>query len=276
MGEANATEQNAFERLEAYLQGLDKQALASELWKVGVVPERFAHDSSEEKLWSKFSDILLAQVLTALGLPSQVLRTRGNSADVYSQGPSYTLVSDAKCFRLSRSAKNQKDFKIEALDDWRRQDTYALLVAPLYQYPSGSSQIYAQAVRRNVTLLAYTHLYILLQAPTPSDLSPLWQVGQSLPSASSNARVYWSTLESRLLEVAALPAARLAEAKALEQQQVQALVQEGLSFWQGQIVAYQALSREEAIAKLIASQKIDQKIAILEKTLGRLQPQGES
>ena len=80
----------------------------------------------------------------------EVLRTRGNSADVYSKSKNYTLVSDAKCFRLSRTAKNQKDFKVKALDDWRRQDTYALLVSPLSQYPVDKSQIYPQAFSQNV------------------------------------------------------------------------------------------------------------------------------
>ena len=58
---------------------------------------RFEHDSSEEKLWSKFSDLILSKSLGYLGLSSKVLRTRGNSADVYSEAKNYTLVSDAKC-----------------------------------------------------------------------------------------------------------------------------------------------------------------------------------
>ena len=33
----------------------------------------------------------------------------------------YSLVADAKAFRLSRTAKNQKDFKVQAMDGlaWR-------------------------------------------------------------------------------------------------------------------------------------------------------------
>ena len=31
----------------------------------------------------------------------------------------YTLIADAKSFGLSRTAKNQKDFKVTALSNWR-------------------------------------------------------------------------------------------------------------------------------------------------------------
>ena len=127
---------NSFELIEKKYQPIKKETLIAELIQVGIMPEVFEHDSSEEKLWSKFSDIILAKSLELLGLKSEVLRTRGNSADVYSKAKNYTLVSDAKCFRLSRTAKNQKDFKVKALDDWRREDTYALLVSPLSQYPA--------------------------------------------------------------------------------------------------------------------------------------------
>ena len=37
-----------------------------------------------------------------------------------------------------------------------------MLVAPLMQYPTSKSQIYEQAIKRNVTLLSYTHLHFLL------------------------------------------------------------------------------------------------------------------
>src|SRR3989338_101575 len=123
---------NSFELIEKKYQPIKKETLIAELIQVGIMPEVF-------------------------GLKSEVLRTRGNSADVYSKAKNYTLVSDAKCFRLSRTAKNQKDFKVKALDDWRRQDTYALLVSPLSQYPADRSQIYHQAIEQNVTLLSYVH-----------------------------------------------------------------------------------------------------------------------
>jgi len=177
---------NAFDLLEEKFKKLTKNDLANQIVEVGILPEFFDHSSSEEKIWSKYSDILLAKTLSYLGLDAEVIRMRGNSADVYAKTKNYSLVGDAKCFRLSRTAKNQKDFKIKALDDWRRTDTYAVLVSPLYQYPADKSQIYTQAINKNVTLLSYTHLKLLLDTPFMIDLEPLWKVGNVLAGTYKN------------------------------------------------------------------------------------------
>ncbi len=57
----------------------------------------------------------------------------------------YSFVADAKAFRLSRTAKNQKDFKVQAMDDWKHSKTYAMVVCPVYQLLTRTSQIYQQA-----------------------------------------------------------------------------------------------------------------------------------
>lgn len=129
---------------------------------------------------SKFSDIILAHALSFLGISTVVLGARGNSADVFGRAKDYTIVGDAKTFRLSRTAKNQKDFKISALDTWRKENNYAVLVAPLMQYPTSKSQIYEQAIRRNVTLLSYTYLHFLLDFHKGKSLQKLWEAGNRL------------------------------------------------------------------------------------------------
>ena len=64
--------------------------------------------------------MVLARAFRELGLKSTVLRERSDSADVIAESKfhCYTLVADAKSFRLSRTAKNQKDFKVTALSNW--------------------------------------------------------------------------------------------------------------------------------------------------------------
>ena len=157
-----AGSEDAFDILEKEFAEITKPALSSNLLECGIIPELLEHDSSEEKLWAKYCDILLAQTLTHLSIPAEVLRARGDSADVFGRTHAYSIVGDAKAFRLSRTAKNQKDFKVQALNDWRKSNTYACLVSPLYQYPRRISQIYEQAIERNVTLLSYIHLKFLL------------------------------------------------------------------------------------------------------------------
>lgn len=138
-------------------------ALSDHLHLCGVIPEGYGHDTSEEKLYSKYTDALLAAVFRYIGLTSIVLGERADCADVEAVGPHYALVADAKVFRLSRTAKNQKDFKIEALHGWKRGKPHAMVVCPIYQLPARSSQIYQQAIARNVCIFSYSHLAVLIQ-----------------------------------------------------------------------------------------------------------------
>lgn len=82
---------------------------------------------------------------------------RGDAADVFAESSiyGYTLVADAKAFRMSRTAKNQKDFKVNALSGWRNDSDFAVLCAPIFQYPKKKSQIYHQALTNNVCLLGW-------------------------------------------------------------------------------------------------------------------------
>ena len=93
-----AKSRNAFDQLEEYLSSFDKEILCENLIQCGVLPEMFEHVSSEEKLWAKFSDIMLSKALNHLGIKSEVLGARGNSADVFGKTKEYTIVGDAKTF----------------------------------------------------------------------------------------------------------------------------------------------------------------------------------
>jgi len=265
---------NAFEQIEAAHSKISLEKLLDEIVQIGIMPEVFEHDSSEEKLWSKLSDVILATSLNYLGLKSEVIRTRGNSADVYSKIDGYTLVSDAKCFRLSRTAKNQKDFKIKALDDWRREDTYALLVAPLYQYPIDRSQIYPQAITKNVTLLSYTHLRFLLGKTQKASLLPLWKAGKRLSKKFTTTEKqrgisYWKEIDRIVCNICGSTLDKLKQCKLEEIEKTKELGQEGIVYWQNKINEFNRLSKNEAIRMLIKTQKIEQKIQTIEKAISR-------
>ncbi|MCL6587517.1 MAG: HindIII family type II restriction endonuclease, partial [Anoxybacillus sp.] len=141
------------------------QDVSSLLREIGTIPESIDHDSTEEKLYAKASDAVLSKAFQQLGLKSKVLAERGDSADVIAESPihGYTLVADAKAFRLSRTAKNQKDFKIVALSGWRKDSDYAVLCSPYFQYPSKTSQIYSQALEHNVCLFSWEHLLLMIE-----------------------------------------------------------------------------------------------------------------
>lgn len=268
---------NAFDLLEKHLEKLSKQEISEQIIEVGIMPEFFDHDSSEEKLWAKYSDILLAKSLEYLGFKAQVIRTRGNSADVFAQSDGYTLIGDAKCFRLSRTAKNQKDFKIKALDDWRRENTYAVLVGPLNQYLGDRSQIYEQAIDRNVTLLSYTHLKFLLDNSVNERLKRLWEVGIRLKNllkakADHRGHAYWEEIDKIVLEATGKNIKNLSEYKLPEVEITKRNGEEGISYWENKIKELSGLSRGEAVKMLIESQKIEQKIQTIQKAMNRSIP----
>lgn len=158
---SNAASMN-FEDASALLENCvnEDATFVETLKQIGTIPEIFEHDSTEEKLFSKASDAVLSRAFREIGLKSTVLKERGDSADVLAESPihGYTLVADAKAFRMSRTAKNQKDFKVVALSGWRKDSEYAVLCSPYFQYPSRSSQIYAQAIEHNVCLFSWEHL----------------------------------------------------------------------------------------------------------------------
>ena len=150
------------EELRAELGKGGTAALLDHLRLCGAVPEHYGHDSSEEKLYSKYTDAIIAESLSAIGLKSAVINARADAADVQARGGGYSLVADAKAFRLSRTAKNQKDFKVQAMDGWRNGLDFAVVVCPIYQLPNSTSQIYQQAIARNVCILSYSHLAALV------------------------------------------------------------------------------------------------------------------
>jgi len=97
----------------------------------GNIPESYGHDTSEEKQYSKYTDALLAFAYKSIGLKSLVITERADVADVEGFGKNYSFVADAKAFRLSRTAKNQKDFKVQAMDRWKHGKPYAMVVCPI-------------------------------------------------------------------------------------------------------------------------------------------------
>lgn len=173
---------DATHRLIAYVEHLSRKSISDILVDIGAIPQSIKPSSSEEKLYSKVTDIVLSRCFEELGLQSEVLESRGNSADVQakSQFHGYTLVADSKAMRLSRTAKNQKDFKVGALgDNWvRDNDTFAVLCCPLYQYPSKKSQIYEQALNNRTCFISWEHLKYLVDNNVKEDndfsLEPIW------------------------------------------------------------------------------------------------------
>lgn len=240
------------------------------LKQIGTIPEWIAHDSTEEKLFSKASDAVLSRAFREIGLKSTVLKERGDSADVLAESPihEYTLVADAKAFRMSRTAKNQKDFKVVALSGWRKDADYAVLCSPYFQYPSKSSQIYEQAISHNVCLFSWEHLIFLIENEIKEtedlSLAPLWGFCDSYSHeilCSDMKKCFMGKFNVALLCLTGLSDKAFS---AQLESQISTIVERGTQekvFWQSEIESISQYSRQEAIDELIKTKKIHEKIA---------------
>lgn len=192
--------------LRAELAGNGFDALRDHLRFCGTVPESYGHDSSAEKLYAKYTDAVVSEAFSSIGLQSTLIMARADVADVQARAVDFSLVADAKAFRLSRTAKNQKDFKVQAMDGWRNGLDYALLVCPIYHLPTRNSQVYQQAIARNVCILSYAYLATLVSLAEVVDTSAATRGlhailrSVSLLHPSKSAVDYWAGINRSLLD----------------------------------------------------------------------------
>lgn len=244
-------------------------ALLDHLRLCGVIPESYDHDSSEEKLYSKYTDALLSAAFTQLGMNSIVVRERADSADVEAVAGAYSLVADAKAFRLSRTAKNQKDFKVQAMDGWKRGKPFAIVVCPIYQLPARTSQIYEQASARNVCVFSYSHLAVLASFATISGPVPaqalLHEVLKAVSALnpSKDAGLYWAAVNRTMVNFAKEVPDLWKVEKVAALGAIAAGKEEALTFLAQERERLLRMSHEEALRELIAIHNIDSRISVI-------------
>jgi type II restriction enzyme len=244
-------------------------ALLDHLHLCGAIPEHYKHDSSEEKLYSKYTDALLAATFRYLGLTSIVLAERADAADVEAVGADYSLVGDAKVFRLSRTAKNQKDFKVDAMHDWKRNKPHAMVVCPIYQLPTRTSQIYQQAISRNVCIFTYSHLAVLVRlvdviGPKRAEklLLTILKCAEDL-NPTKDAIAYWSCVNRSMLKAHRKVRELWEIEKIATLESIDLAKDEALSFLAKEREKIMRMSREEAIRRLIHDRNIEGKEKII-------------
>ncbi len=269
------------DRLEAELsREMEKDGAGSVLDHLalcGTIPEKYNHDSSEEKLYSKYTDIVLKLAFEWMGLRSRVVKERGDSADVeVVVNRSVALVADAKAFRLSRTAKNQKDFKVQQMHSWKRGKAHAIVVCPIFQLPSASSQIYQQASSSDVCLMSYSHLSFLVQVAEAKSakaaqgllLKMLRSVGALNPSKDATA--YWQSLNRTMLSGDKAMVELWVKEKTMAHEAIAFAKEEALTHLAELRGSIMRMSHKDAIEALIRSRKISEK----ERTIRKVDDNG--
>ncbi len=269
------------ERLKDIIFEMDKDSFKKIVIDIGVIPEDIKHDSSEEKLFSKVTDIVLARSFQELGLNATVNKERADCADVVAKSAihKYSLVGDAKAFRLSRTAKNQKDFKVKSMDDWRGDHDFAVLACPYYQYPKRKSQIYGQALDYNVCLFSWEHLFFLLdndiRETSSFSLSQLWNISERMSEnitikdkdKNSNFHIVENQLICESIDV------DISSWEDLLSHCRYSIITRGElepEFWEKKIQEINEYSREKAISELLSALKLKAKINAIGKYISSL------
>ncbi len=241
-------------------------ALLDHLRLCSAIPESYGHDTSEEKLYSKYTDALISAAFAWMGFRSRVLTERADAADVEVVTADYSFVADAKVFRLSRTAKNQKDFKVQAMDGWKHGKPFAMVVCPLYQLPSRSSQIYQQAGARNVCVFSYPHLAVLVQLVATEGTAAVIDLVHSVfktvqaMNPTKDANPYWQAVNRTMLDYGA-PVSdlwRVEKLATLESINISKKI--GLSHYAAERESIMRMNHPEALSKLIEMHKIDSRI----------------
>lgn len=253
------------------------EALLDHLRLCGAMPEQYGHDSSEEKLYAKYTDAVISESLTALGLQSVVNDVRADAADVQARASAYSLVADGKAFRLSRTAKNQKDFKIQAMDGWRNGLEHAMVVCPIYQLPTRTSQIYMQAIARNVCILSYSHLAALIglarrrgQRVGEDALGSILNTVLLLNPSKSSVD-YWTGINRSLTEALEKDIDIWTEEKTASLEALDVVKDESLGYLRMELHRLLGLSHKEALKELVRMSGLNSRIAQVERvTHGRL------
>lgn len=68
--------------IEVFIDALAKKDFIEIVKEIGTIPEIIEASSTEEKLYSKASDIVLARCFCEMGLKAKAVSERGNSADI--------------------------------------------------------------------------------------------------------------------------------------------------------------------------------------------------
>jgi hypothetical protein len=252
-----------------FVADLSDRGLIELLAASGFIPESYHHDSSEEKVYAKAMDHLVAEALRRVGFDAAVGTERANAADVEAErltDKSESLVLDAKAFRVSRTALNPKDYKISALSGWRGNRRFACLVGPIAGFPEGRSRLYEEAVSYNVTLLTFSHLAFMLEhKPDPAaPLSALWSASELVEEhAAVDATVYWAEIDQIFCAALGVEVSLWADRRREYFHTLVEVADKEIAYYESEKLRIRKLPRKELEDLAIAAMKLDGRIGAI-------------
>ena len=271
---------SASNNLQEILFEIDKKSLLSIIAEIGIIPEDIEHDSSEEKLYTKVSDILFAKSLKEMNFEVEVIRERSNCADIIAQSKfhNYSFVGDAKAFRLSRTAKNVKDFKIDSMVHWRGDNDYSVLACPYFQYPKSNSQIYKLALEGNVSLFSWEYLYIVLSENIMENetinLQELWNQSHIImqqTNMADSSKCFIKYQDENIKNILDITDIVFNNHFDNIKKSISARGNKEINYYQSEINRVNKLNKKEAIKELLLYMKLDSKIETIRKFINQIE-----
>jgi hypothetical protein len=177
----------------------------------GYIPEFYNPDSSQETLYSKLVEVLVAEAFLRIGFDlTTIQKQKSSKEDVTVRLPGKVIVCDAKTFRLGRSqaAPNVKDtLKKADYEKWLSYYPEHERVGGIITFPSlhrwkGSSDayLYCTDYKSPIALMFYEHLsFILINSIPPSFLvEHLENYICAFPKPCRSQSEYFSAMDNQL------------------------------------------------------------------------------
>jgi hypothetical protein len=153
------------------------------------------------------------------------------------------------------------------MNTWKRGKPYALVVCPLYQLPSKTSQIYQQAVTLDVCILSYAHLLVLLRFQQQSQkkhagIRVLHEIFKTVGSLNptKDASGYWQAVNRTVLDSAPSMQSLWSDEKRAAAEAMQVVKEEALTYLAKEREKIMKMTQAEAIAELIRVHRIESRI----------------
>ena len=152
------------------------------------------------------------------------------------------------------------------MDGWKHGKPYAMIVCPVYQLPSRTSQIYQQAGTRSVCIGTYTHLAVLARYAEVTNRSKAMElvhevfISVEAMNPSKDANAYWQIVNRRMLNFDKKIASIWKDEKRASIESILISREEALEFLASERERIMKLSKAEAIRAVLKSSKIENKI----------------
>ncbi len=154
---------------------------------------------------------------------------------------------------------------------WKQGKKHAVVVGPLYQFPTKTSQIYQQAISSDVCIMPYAHLAVLVsygevagyEAAQTMLLGVLEAISALNPTKDSLA--YWRQVNDTMLQSDGAMRDLWRAEKEASVEALAASKAEALEFLASERERIMRLSRDDAIKQLLNGSKLASRQSQIEK-----------